>query len=289
MGLSLVALGLLLSGTKACQEDYDLGSVSSVPTATPTDDGDDDDDIETLTPTPTETSIATETPDGTETPDATETPDGDPTETPTPTPEPTVGTASLFTQLSQIRESPEGSRQADGQKPQNWLGKIGTEPFTDTDGDGYSDSLEEQSGSDLGDPGSIPLPPSSRLAERLRGIDDDVDGIPNEAETALGTSPISPDSDGDGYFDGPESLVSSDPLDQNSLPAGGAAADAGRYGSPRGFDVGAPDSDGDGLPDAYESSIGSDPYNLDTDSDGIVDGVEIALGSDPVLDDFRQH
>jgi hypothetical protein len=97
----------------------------------------------------------------------------------------------------------------------------------DTDGDGLGDDAEAQVGS------------SPTLA------DTDGDGLTDSQDVKLGTSVTSPDSNGNGTLDGGE------------------------------------DADSDGLTNAAEFLHGSDPFNPDTDGDGISDGDEVLAGSDP--------
>lgn len=287
VSLSIVAMGLLLSGTERCTEDYDLGSRSSVPTATPTGDDGDDDDTITRTPTPTATGSMTMT--STPTPTETEEEDGEAEEFTGET-----ATSSLFTQLSLIKETPAavGSKgppgRADDGRPENWLGKIGSQQFEDSDRDGFSDDLEESAGSDPQDATSVPPRPSSSLGERLRGHDSDLDGLSDERETVLGTDPAIPDTDGDGFFDGVEVILGTDPLQSASSPERAEPSRDGYY-PPAGLAAAGPDADGDGLIDEFEIAIGSNPISVDTDGDGIADGKEIALGSDPVRAEPRNE
>ena len=79
--------------------------------------------------------------------------------------------------------------------------------------------------------------------------DDDNDGLSNNQEAALGTSPDNPDTDGDGLSDGEE---------------------INRYGTqPKNID-----SDGDNLQDGAEVAAGTSPINPDSDGDGVPDGLD---------------
>ena len=80
----------------------------------------------------------------------------------------------------------------------------GTDPQNpDTDGDGYSDGEEI-------DCGSSPLDPFMTCEEE---IDSDNDGVSDEDEEARGIDPLNPDTDGDGDLDGEELDCGSSPLD----------------------------------------------------------------------------
>lgn len=286
--LLLVFASLLLMGTKACQEDYDLGARTSIE-ATPTpddndDDLDDDDDLITATPSPT----ATRTPDPFE--------EG---VTPTPTTPsfPTITvtfapTTALFREIEEsatesVPPSPRPAPSNNGARIDGtWLGAIGASEgaSVDTDGDGYADWFEELHGSDPHSAFSSPnLQMTTRLSQRLVS-DRDVDGIADHEEVLLGLRSDSRDSDGDGCADGIELLMGTDPLDGADRPQdqdGDCLSDS--YERSIGTDVRRIDSDGDGLRDDLEVILGTDPLNPDSDGDGILDGREVLLGSDPLL------
>ena len=84
-------------------------------------------------------------------------------------------------------------------------------------------------------------------------MDDDKDGLSNDAEKDLGTDPNKADSDGDGLNDRDEIIFGSNPLQ--------------------------PDTDGDGLNDQQEYTLGSDPLLKDTDGDGYDDQAEHTAGT----------
>jgi len=274
MSVLFVSAGILLSGTKACQEDYDLGSrtqaqPTSTPTPTETPEGE-----ETETPSPTPTVIGTVT-----------------IGTSTPTPE--AGAAFLgalsgigvvesenYYGLKQAGGAADGGSDGDGGAAgerarigENWLGRsfLGEESdaaiaatVEDTDDDGYTDALEEASSTDRGDQYSQPRPGASVLMNRFRGVDDDYDGLSNDDEASLGSDPFKPDTDGDGARDGAEYASKSDLLNPAAMPD---------------------DSDGDGLSDEYEALVGTNPASADTDSDRLPDGVEIAINTQPRVAD----
>ena len=287
---------LLMSGTKACQTDYELGAQTDIsPTPTPTatigDDDDDDftdDDDDDGTPTPTNTATGT------------------PTATASASPTATAGTletsgpagflqalAGLDNTDADLEEAPPSSRRGASTSGQNlpdrnWLGNIynddsGEEARQDTDGDGYTDRLEADSGTDATDATSTPPAPVTWLKERLLGLDDDGDGLKNQEEGELGSNPNRKDSDGDGVTDGAEKLSSSDPTSAVSKlidSDGDGLGDS--YETTIGTNTTSPDTDRDGLQDAAEIAVGADPMQIDSDHDGILDGKEVELGADPI-------
>lgn len=120
--------------------------------------------------------------------------------------------------------------------------------------------------------------------------DDDLDGLDNATECALGTDPQNPDTDGDGLRDGvevnyPRICVAVDPSAQRYPPASCESDGECEDGEAcRGLDPLSPDSDGDGVPDGHEDSNGdgvidpsrgeTDPRLVDTDGDGTPDDME---------------
>lgn len=282
--LVLISVALLVGGTRACQEDYALGSqvkAKDTPeiTATP---GDDDD---TVTSTPTPPVRATETPEGTQVPSATSTPGGTPTVQ-----------SGLFQELSGLSEKPVDVRAragnpAHGAADGNWLGnafrKDGEEQsqggWIDSDGDGFADALELSHESDPNDAMSVPAGiMTTRLEERVRSFDSDLDGLSTGEELRLGTDPNSSDSDGDGITDGAEVLSGGNPLsrDDRYMDRDGDGL-SDEYETENSLDPEQLDSDGDGLRDDLEVVVGSDGRNPDSDGDGVSDGKEFDLGSDP--------
>ena len=111
----------------------------------------------------------------------------------------------------------------------------------------------------------------------------DGDTLSNSDEAALGpsgashslcpsasanTDSLKLDSDGDGFTDRAECMMTTDPADAGSKP-------------PTVYLSG--DSDGDMLPDALEATLGTDPTKVDSDGDKLNDGVEfLYYGSDPL-------
>lgn len=241
-----------------------------------------------LSPTPIATVSITPTVSGTQTTSAFEYRNG------TSSGQPGVKPAGLIAELAELDkpEDPQATSTAAAPQMQanadtkpnsnnNWLGGLYADGSADkkneeeidpqnlsgpdSDGDGYSDKLEDFERSDSRDPTSIPdWSKHSSLSDRIKNIDDDADGVSNSEEKAQGTDPFKADSDGDGVTDGAEKLSGSNPLSAQSLPL---------------------DTDGDGLSDDYEKSLGSNPYSADSDGDGASDSVESAFGSNPVTKD----
>jgi len=284
--LSLVGMFIFLSGTKACQEDYELGAQTNTgtdtPTASATADGGDE-GTATLTPTRTATAVAATT-EPTEVPEATNTPGG------------SQAAQEILNELALLnepeKEKKDTSSQRSGQtagsgKTSNWLGKAfhgNSEEGSgfDSDGDGYTDELENSAGTNPNDPQSVPPPPQIKLSGRMQAIDKDMDGFSNTKELQKGTDPEIPDTDGDGVADGLEIMAGTNPLDPNSSPV-----DSDNDGlsdsleASRSTDSQDQDSDHDGINDGLEVILHSDPLAVDTDGDGILDGKEYELGSDP--------
>jgi len=92
--------------------------------------------------------------------------------------------------------------------------EYGTNPnLPDTDGDGFDDAKEIRMETDPLDPDSHPQPvPGDSDGDRL--TDEDENNI-------YGTDPNDPDTDGDGFDDGKEVMVDTDPLDPDSHPGPG--------------------------------------------------------------------
>jgi hypothetical protein len=93
--------------------------------------------------------------------------------------------------------------------------------------------------------------------------DEDDDGLTNQQEADLGTNPLDPDTDGDGFPDGWEVDYGFDPTNP---------ADPGADG----------DYDSDGLTNLEEYQQETDPKNDDTDGDGFPDGWEVDYGFNPL-------
>jgi len=129
------------------------------------------------------------------------------------------------------------------------------------------------------------------------GVDSDRDGLTDDLELRIGTSPTLRDTDGDnlsdgyevlhlrtdplradtdrdGITDGMELVLGTDPLNPDS--DGDGQVDGAQF-----LPDGALDSDGDGLSDRLELILGSDPFSTDSDGDGFTDGAEYRAKFNP--------
>ncbi len=111
-------------------------------------------------------------------------------------------------------------------------------------------------------------------------VDDDMDGMPDEIEAALGLDPTKADTDGDGILDGFEDN------DNDGLPNAGEIFGETDPTNPDsdgdGILDGEEDPDGDALSHAREFEAGTNPLVADTDEDGWNDEAEGAAGSNPL-------
>jgi len=107
--------------------------------------------------------------------------------------------------------------------------------------------------------------------------DSDADGLSDDEEEAIGSSPDARDSDGDGLSDRVEVLLAPTGIDVGKKDAPAACT---------GIPVG-PDDDGDGLHDCEEALLGTDPTLPDSDADGIVDWIEFLWGTNYLSPDVR--
>jgi hypothetical protein len=128
------------------------------------------------------------------------------------------------------------------------------------------------------------------------GVDLDHDGLDDEVEQRFGTSPTSPDSDGDELSDRFEArwgglLHRPDIADTDDNGYGDGVEDVdgdgleARIEEVAGTDPLAADSDADGLTDRDELTRGTDPGQPDSDGDGLGDGAEVLGGGDPLDED----
>lgn len=105
-------------------------------------------------------------------------------------------------------------------------------------------------------------------------IDSDGDGLTDELEDLVGSSPQLQDSDGDGFSDQVEYALRGSGFDILDPTDADCAADIDRQ-----------DYDGDGLRDCEERFAGTNPKKFDSDLDGFGDGLESLYGSNPSLAD----
>ncbi|MBN1944368.1 MAG: hypothetical protein JW797_01775 [Bradymonadales bacterium] len=157
---------------------------------------------------------------------------------------------------------------------------IGTDPYdADSDDDGVPDGLEPNYRDDGDGDGLInALDPDSDndslfdgtemgLTAADLGPDTDLSRGAFVADTdpTTTTSPLHPDTDLGGVFDGSEDFNLNGAIDEGETdPTDPADDDL----------AGMEDGDGDGLPDRLELALGSDPFDADSDDDGLVDGRE---------------
>ena len=157
-------------------------------------------------------------------------------------------------------------------------GEGGLEADTDDDGDGFSDELENNCGSDSLDANDAPADLDGDTICDMLDADIDGDGLNNTVETNTGiyissedsgSDPLNPDTDGDGYCDGPVSPNYSDCIaGPDAFPTDASAH---------------LDTDGDGDPDTITgNSTTGLVEDLDDDGDGVFDSVESGCGTDPL-------
>ena len=151
----------------------------------------------------------------------------------------------------------------------------------DDDNDGWSDIDEVNCGSDPVDASDMPVDLNGDGICDVLDLDWDDDGIPNANETDTGiyvdasdtgTDPWNPDTDGDGFCDGPFAVYE----DTEMICAAGP--------DPFPHDPNMPmDTDGDGLPNELpEDYIGNLVEDTDDDNDGYSDVSELNCDSDPL-------
>ena len=138
---------------------------------------------------------------------------------------------------------------------------MGDNEDPDDDNDNFLDVDEVANGTDTFD-GCDP-------DENSTACDIDNDGLPKGEENEIGTNVTNPDTDGDGYCDGPLTVIGVC-IGGDDFPLDAAAHK---------------DTDGDGMPDTLNGNSTSDPAlieDLDDDNDGLNDIMEAS--SDPVTD-----
>ncbi len=101
--------------------------------------------------------------------------------------------------------------------------------------------------------------------------DSDGDGIDDETEAQLGSSPVARDTDLDGIGDLVETMISFDPTVPDEIPNVCLELEGHPYYS---------DLDVDYLNECEELLMGTDPTLTDTDGDAIPDWMEVVFGTD---------
>ena len=280
-------LALALMGTKACQEDYDFASNSNVgSSASPSASA-----SASASSSASASASASASVSASASASATATPDLSGEEQ-----SPLVST--IFKEVAEVTQAEEEKR-ADKVSSStrsagnagNWLGKLYTDEEVqgqsqDSDGDGFSDKLENDYGSDAEDTSSLPaIKPLTNWRARLNKKDADHDGLTLTQEDENGTDTNKSDSDSDGVIDGFEVLSGSNPLDKSSRPENDPDNDGLKtdYENQSGSNPRKPDTDLDGLADGLEQVLGTNSTDNDSDKDGILDGKEYELGSDPLV------
>jgi len=151
----------------------------------------------------------------------------------------------------------------------------------DDDNDGWTDIDEVNCGTDPVNVTDIPVDLNGDGICDVLDLDWDDDGIPNANETDtgiyndpsdMGTDPWNPDTDGDGFCDGPLAVFN----ETVTVCIGGP--------DPFPLDPTMPfDTDGDGLPnDLPDDYVGNLAEDLDDDGDGFSDVSELNCDSDPL-------
>jgi predicted flap endonuclease-1-like 5' DNA nuclease len=155
------------------------------------------------------------------------------------------------------------------------------EVLEDSDGDGMPDTLPED------------YPETNPPYNLVEDLDDDNDGLSDLDEDLIGTDPLNPDTDGDGFCDGWNAVEGvcyagpdSHPLDPD-MPVntdGDAFPDEDPDGDFYGL-IADDDDDNDGYFDTNETDCESDSLNAtdiptDMDGDGICDGLDDDIDGD---------
>jgi hypothetical protein len=142
----------------------------------------------------------------------------------------------------------------------------------DSDGDGVSDVIERQIGTD----------PQNIDTDGDTLTDGDellLAGPPNaQGNYYFSADPTTPDTDGDGLGDAEEIGANLDPKQADSDNDGltdDVETAAGNQLNPT-----LADADQDGLEDGWETGMGTNPNSKDGDNDGLDDAIEVQLGSD---------
>ena len=172
-------------------------------------------------------------------------------------------------------------------------GEIGTNPENpDTDGDGENDFVE------IGDASNPTDTDGDGIIDAIESSinDQDGDGV-NDEEDPANEDPCIPnlsagncDQDNDGLTNDEEITIGTDPTNPDTDDDGFNDGEESSSGSdpldPCDPDDSLPlcniDTDGDGITDAQEEVIGTDVNNPDTDGDGLTDGAEVNNGTNPL-------
>ena len=137
------------------------------------------------------------------------------------------------------------------------MATFGLTVLADTDGDGMPDELPDDYDENIG--------------ILVEDDDDDNDGMLDTEEATEGTNPLDPDTDGDGFCDGPADVYSS----SGELICRGP--------DPAPLDANEPlDTDGDMFPDEDPDGEGGLEADTDDDNDGFLDTLETSCGSSTV-------
>ena len=137
------------------------------------------------------------------------------------------------------------------------MATFGLTVLADTDGDGMPDELPDDYDENIG--------------ILVEDDDDDNDGMLDTEEATEGTNPLDPDTDGDGFCDGPADVYSS----SGELICRGP--------DPAPLDADEPlDTDGDMFPDEDPDGEGGLVADTDDDNDGFLDTLETSCGSSTV-------
>jgi hypothetical protein len=116
------------------------------------------------------------------------------------------------------------------------------------------------------------------LRNGVPSIDSDGDGLTDDEEAVIGTSPVNPDTDGDGVGDKIEYTLEYPGSEFNPLVPG-TFIECANIAQPF------PDTDQDGLNDCEEAVMGTSAFLQDTDRDGLPDVLEVLRGLYPLVDD----
>jgi hypothetical protein len=116
------------------------------------------------------------------------------------------------------------------------------------------------------------------LRNGVPSTDSDGDGLTDDEEATIGTSPVNPDTDGDGVGDKIEYALQFPGSEFDPLVPG-TFVECANIAQPF------PDTDQDGLNDCEEAVVGTSAFMQDTDRDGLPDVVEVLRGLFPLVDD----